>query len=180
MQQLSDAELVRRAQKDESEAVGVLFDRHHMRIYRYVRARIFDTQTAHDITGEVFLRMVENIHTFQPRGVPFTAWLYRITRNYLADFIQKESRMKIVPLAEGSNTRHTAVNPLALIEQKLETEALLEVLNHLDKIQRDVLILRFLVGLSLQETADTLDKTVSAVKSIQFRSLKAMKVLVNI
>jgi RNA polymerase sigma-70 factor (ECF subfamily) len=179
MQQLSDAELVRRAQKDESEAIGVLFDRHHMRIYRYIRARIFDTQTAHDITGEVFLRMVANIHTFQPRGVPFTAWLYRITRNYLADFIQKESRMKIVPLAEGFNASHADVNPVAVIEQKLETEALLEALNHLDNIQRDVLILRFLVGLSLQETADSLDKTVAAVKSIQFRSLKAMKVLVN-
>ncbi|UCC50784.1 MAG: RNA polymerase subunit sigma-24, partial [Anaerolineaceae bacterium] len=95
MQQLSDAELVRRAQKDESEAIGVLFDRHHMRIFRYIRARIFDTQTAHDITGEVFLRMVANIHTFQPRGVPFAAWLYQIARNYLADFIRKESRMKI-------------------------------------------------------------------------------------
>ena len=180
MQQLSDAELVRRAQKDESEAIGVLFDRYHMRIYRYIRARIFNTQTAHDITGEVFLRMVANIHTFQPRGVPFTAWLYRIARNYLADFIQKESRMKIVPMVEGSNASNTGVNPVVVIEQKLETEALLEALNHLEKIQRDVLILRFLVGLSLQETADTLDKTVSAVKSIQFRSLKAMKVLVNV
>ena len=180
MQQLNDVELVRRAQKGESEAIGVLFDRHHMRIYRYIRARIFDTQTAHDITGEVFLRMVANIHTFQPRGVPFTAWLYQITRNYLADFVQKESRMKIVSMAEGSNASHTAVNPAVVIEQKLETEALLEALNHLDKIQRDVLILRFLVGFSLQETADILDKTVAAVKSIQFRSLKAMKVLVNV
>lgn len=179
MQQLSDAELVRRAQKDESEAIGVLFDRHHMRIFRYIRARIFDTQTAHDITGEVFLRMVANIHTFQPRGVPFTAWLYQIARNYLADFIRKESRMKIVPMAEGSDASHTAVNPAAVIEQKLETEAILEALNHLDNIQRDVLILRFLVGLSLQETAGSLGKTVAAVKSIQFRGLKAMKVLVN-
>ena len=87
--------------------------------------------------------------------------------------------MKIVPMDEGSNASHTAVNPVAVIEQKLETEALLEALGRLDKIQRDVLILRFLVGLSLQETADSLDKTVAAVKSIQFRSLKAMKVLVN-
>lgn len=180
MQQLSDAELVRRAQKGESEAIGVLFDRHHMRIYRYIRARIFDTQTAHDITGEVFLRMVANIHTFQPRGVPFSAWLYRVTRNYLADFVQKESRMKIVPMAEGSIASRTAVNPVVVIEQNLETEALHEALDHLDKTQRDVLILRFLVGLSLQETADILDKTVAAVKSIQFRGLKAMKVLVNV
>jgi RNA polymerase sigma-70 factor (ECF subfamily) len=180
MQQLTEAELIRRAQNGESEAIGVLFDRHHMRIYRYIRARIFDTQTAHDITGEVFLRMVANIHTFQSRGVPFAAWLYQITRNYLADFVKKENRMKIVPMAEGSFASHAAVNPTVVIEQKMETEALQEALNQLDKIQRDVLILRFLVGHSLQETADILDKTVSAVKSIQFRSLKAMKVLVDV
>lgn len=88
--------------------------------------------------------------------------------------------MKIVPMAEGSIASRTAVNPVVVIEQNLETEALHEALDHLDKTQRDVLILRFLVGLSLQETADILDKTVAAVKSIQFRGLKAMKVLVNV
>ncbi|MDX1415140.1 MAG: sigma-70 family RNA polymerase sigma factor [Candidatus Promineifilaceae bacterium] len=177
MQQLSDADLVRRAQSDDSEAIGLLFDRHHWRIFRYIRARIFDTQTAHDITGEVFLRMVANIHTFQPRGIPFTAWLYRIAHNYLADHINKESRMTIVPMVEESITAHTAVNPVAVLEQKLESEALLEALDNLKEIEREVLILRFLAGFSLRETADAVDKTVSAVKAVQFRGLKAMQLL---
>lgn len=179
MQQLKDADLVKRAQKGDSEAVGVLFDRHHLRIYRYVRARIFNTQTAHDVTGEVFLRVVSHIHTYRPMGVPFTAWLYQITRNYLADFVQKENRLETVPMAEAAYASHTAVNPVAVVEQKIESESLLEALTELDETHRDVLILRFLVGLSLKETAETMDKTVAAIKSIQYRGLKMMKVLVK-
>ncbi|MBX3058462.1 MAG: sigma-70 family RNA polymerase sigma factor [Anaerolineae bacterium] len=179
MEQLSDLELVNRAQKGNREAVGALYDRHHLRIYRYVRSRIYDTQLAHDLTGEIFLRMVSHLDTYRPTGAPFTAWLYQIARNHLANHVQKTSGPQMVALTEMSKNGHTAVDPAAVVEQQMEMEGLLAALNQLEESQREVLALRFLAGLSLQEVADTLDKSVAAVKSIQHRSLKTMKLLMR-
>lgn len=178
MEQLSDLELVNQAQKGNREAIGALYDRHHLRIYRYVRSRIYDTQLAHDLTGEVFLRVVSHLDTYRATGAPFTAWLYQIARNHLANHVQKHSTQQTVPLTEVSKNGHTAVDPAIVVEQQLEREGLLAALHQLDESQREVLALRFLAGLSLQEVADTLDKSVAAVKSIQHRSLKTMKSLI--
>lgn len=68
MQNLSDIELAQHAQQGDMEAIGALYDRHQLRIYRYVRARIYDTQLAHDLTGDIFLRMVTHIQTYQQIG----------------------------------------------------------------------------------------------------------------
>jgi RNA polymerase sigma-70 factor (ECF subfamily) len=178
MHQLSDIDLVLKAQAGESSAIAILYDRHHLRIYKYVRARLYDTQTAHDVTGEIFLRMVANIQSYKPMDVPFTAWLYRIAHNYLVNHIQKEQQaQRFYQQKQMFSGNHAQANPQLVVEEKIESEAILAVLNALEETQRDVLILRFIVGLSLQEVADSLDKTVAAVKSVQHRGLKAMKAL---
>jgi hypothetical protein len=69
MHDLSDAELVDRAQYGNPEAVGLLYDRHHTRIFRYIRARIYDTHLAQDLTGEVFLQMVAHLADYQITAV---------------------------------------------------------------------------------------------------------------
>jgi RNA polymerase sigma-70 factor (ECF subfamily) len=175
MPELSDVELALQGQRGNIEAVGVLYDRHQLRIYRYVRSRIYDEQLAHDLTGEVFLRMVRGMPGYRPSAAPFTAWLYRIAHNLLVNHIQKENAMQMVPMQEADQT---AVNPSTLVEQQLELEAVLAALAQLEPEQQEVLRLRFLVGLSLQEVAGALDKSVAAVKSIQHRGLKMMKVMV--
>lgn len=179
MQLFSDVELVERAQQGEIEAVGELYERHQLRIYRYVRARIYDDQLAHDLTGDIFLRMVANLHTYRSTTAPFTAWLYRIAHNYLVNHVQKENSFEMVSFDQANVSRATAVNPATIIEQQLQMETVLVVLNQLEEDQREVLTLRFLAGLSLQEAADTLEKSVAAVKSIQHRGLKTMKALLQ-
>lgn len=177
MHHLSDAELVQQAQSGNVEAVGLLYDRHQARIFRFVRARIYDNALAQDLTGEIFLRMVTNLPGYRPMGVPFTAWLYSIARNHLANHIQKEANKQQVLVHYNGNGSYAAVSPAQIVEQQLELEAVLETLDQLDSEQREVLTLRFLVGLSLQEVADVLQKSVAAVKSIQHRGLKTLKVL---
>ena len=178
MKQLTDADLALQAQRGEAEAIATLYDRHQLRIYRYVRARIFDTETAHDVTGEIFLRMITYIHSYRPMNVPFTAWLYRIAHNYLVNHVQKENVAQQNVLHEQHlYHNHTLADPVLVVEKKVETESILRALNQLEETQRDVLTLRFIAGLSLIEVADVLDKSVAAVKSIQHRGLKSMRAL---
>ena len=168
--------LVRRAQQGDVNAVGELYDRYQTLIFRYVRARIYDHQTAQDLTGEIFLRMVEYLPSYRPMGVPFLAWLYRVAHNHLVNHIRKETAQTLEPLASAEILHHTEGNPTTMLEQKLDLQRLLRALERIDEQQRDVLILRFLLDMSLKDVAESLDKTVGAVKSLQHRGVLALQV----
>lgn len=179
MTPLSDSDLVKHAQNGNAHAVGELYDRYQPRIYKYVRARIYDHHKAQDVTGEIFLSMVKNLPAYRDIGVPFAAWLYRIAHNLVINHYRKEKIGRLVPLTHAENA-HSHAGPLAaVVEQQIELEGLLQALEKLDDVQREVIILRFLVDLSIKEVAQTLDKTVAAVKAIQHRGLLALKIALN-
>lgn len=181
MHELSDAELVERAQiNGDLDAVGTLYDRHYNKIFRYARARIYDTQKAQDLTGEVFLKMVAHLPDYEVTAVPFSAWLYRIARNHLINEIgRKENQYQDVSLYYASEIAGTQDNPAHQIEQKLMLEEVQRVLPLIDETQSEVVLLRFLLGFSLKEVADMLDKSVGAVKSIQHRGLVALEAVIR-
>lgn len=156
-------------------AVGELYDRHHVSIFRYVRSRVQDQGLAEDLTGETFTRMVTGLPGYRSRGVPFRAWLYRIARNLVVDHYRKESGRLSVPLEHAERTGEPGSNPASVIEHKLTLEQVQRALAGLDPTQQEVVVLRFLLGLSLREVAKTLGKTVAAVKSLQHRGLKALR-----
>lgn len=176
MQELDDMELVKQAQSGNIEAVGALYDRHRQRIFRYIRANTSNTQLAQDLTGEVFYSMVNGLPNFEPRGVPFTAWLYRIARNLIIKDSQQASKQVTVPLVHAEAVHQNGSNPALVIEQQLQMEQLLQGLETLDESQREVVVLRFIVGLSLKETAVTLERTVGAIKTLQRRGVLALQV----
>ncbi len=172
MTELSDAKLVELAQFGDQEAVGNLFDRYWVRIFYYVRAKVYDSHLAEDLTGEVFLRMVENIPKYRTmEGVPFSAWLFRIAHNLTISYQRRESTFQLVQMeyANHENQRHD--NLALVVEGQLERTRLLQSLEKLDEVQREVIILRFLAGLSLKEVAASLGKTIGAVKSLQRRGV---------
>jgi RNA polymerase sigma-70 factor (ECF subfamily) len=179
MHHLSDAALVRLAQEGQVEAVGQLYDRHQARIYRYIRARIYDNMSAQDLTGEVFLKMVANIQTYQERGTPFSAWLYRIAHNHLINHNHQDQTVRLAPFDQAEYAPVMGNNPAVVVEKKQIEQELLLALEGIDTLQREVVVLRFLVGLSLQETAAALEKSVAAIKSIQHRGLKALRVIMK-
>lgn len=172
----SDAELVRRAQGGEVSAVGELYDRHHESIFRYVLVRVQDRGLAEDLTGEVFARMVSDLPGYRLRGAPFRAWLYRIAHSRVVDHYRKQKGRLPVSLDNAEGLSDPADNPASTVERKLTLERVQRALSGLDPSQREVVVLRFLVGLSLQEVAQTLGKTLAAVKSLQHRGLKALRV----
>ncbi|MBN1933809.1 MAG: sigma-70 family RNA polymerase sigma factor [Anaerolineae bacterium] len=99
---LSDADLVERAQQGEINAVGELYDRHYARIFRYLWSRVGSRPVAEDLAGQVFLQMVKALSTYRWQNVPFQAWLYRIAHNLMVDYVRKQSPLHNVPLYEAS------------------------------------------------------------------------------
>jgi RNA polymerase sigma-70 factor (ECF subfamily) len=157
------------------DAFGELYDRHHRRIFRYVWGRVRDEQLAEDLTGEVFTRMVASLSTYRPTGAPFQVWLYRIAHNLVVDHYRKEGRRVIVPLDYVENLSVEKNDPLSVVERRLTLERVKNALTRLDPSQQEVVVLRFLAGLSLKEVALTLGRTVAAVKSLQHRGLVALR-----
>jgi RNA polymerase sigma-70 factor (ECF subfamily) len=137
--------------------------------------RVRNEQLAEDLTGEIFAKMVVHLPNYQLKGVPFRAWLYRIAHNLVVDYYRKESRQTLVPLYQAEGIRMKNNNPASVVEHQLTLEKVKRALDELAPSQREVVILRFLVGLSLREVALALGKTVAAVKSLQHRGLVALR-----
>ena len=161
------------------EAVGELYDRHHTRIFRYLWSRLRDPHLAEDLTGEVFVRMVRDLPRYRPRGIPFRAWLYRIAHNLAVDQQRLQGRHPLVSLDDAESLHAEGQDPEARVERQITVERVERALETLDPTQREVIVLRFLVGLSLREAAAMLDKTVGAIKSLQHRGLVALRAALN-
>jgi RNA polymerase sigma-70 factor (ECF subfamily) len=176
----SDEHLVKQIQQGSGEAMSILYRRHRPAILRYAQARVYDWQQAQDITGEIFLRMIAHLPQYQITGAPFTAWLFRIAHNIVITHRQKESRTPLVPISHADNSSRPEDNPALLVEKEMEMDWVWRGLRQLDETQRDVIILRFLVGLSLQEAAHALDKSVGAIKTLQHRGILALRVTLQV
>ncbi len=174
MRDSSDAELIAHAQRGEVSAIGRLYDRHRESIFRYLWVRLDDRQLAEDLTGDVFMRMLDALPRYRLQGLPFRAWLYRIAHNLLVDYFRKMNHQATVPI--DAVEEHGAGDDLdRTIEKMLETERLQVALVSLEPTQCEVVILRFLAGLSLRETAQTLGKTEAAIKALQHRGLSSLR-----
>ena len=174
MRDSNDAQLITRAQRGEVNTIGELYDRHRESIFRYLWIRLDDRQLAEDLTGDVFMRMLDALPRYRMQGQPFRAWLYRIAHNLLIDYFRKMNHQTTVPI-DAIEEQGTNDGPEQTIEQILLTERLQVALMSLEPTQCEVVTLRFLAGLSLQETALTLGKTEAAIKALQHRGLSGLR-----
>ncbi len=170
----SDPDLVVHAQGGDVDAIGALYDRHHESIFRYVWSRVGERRLAEDLTGDVFMRMLTALPGYRSLGLPFRAWLYRIAHNRLVDHFRSDGRRVWLAL-EAVEGQIGEGDPAPAIEQKLLVERVGRALSQLDENQREVVTLRFIAGLSLQETALAMGRSEAAVKSLQHRSLAALR-----
>lgn len=169
------AELVTRAQTGEADAIGRLYDQHHTEIFRYLWARVGERAVAEDLTGEVFMRMLTGLSGYRASAAPFRAWLYQIARNLLIDHYRKTGRRTLVSLQQAETVKDDTPDMVTIVDQRLTMERVHYALTRLEQAQREVVTLRFLSGLSLQEVAQTLGKTENAVKALQHRGLATLR-----
>ena len=172
MLEADESTLVQRARRLERTAISALYRRHVQAIYRYIYYRVGDASTADDLTAEVFLRAIEGLPDYEPRGVPFAAWLYRIAQARVADHFRREQRAVEAPLKEDRPSGEDSL--LTRVEQSLYHQELRAAIRKLTPDQGQVIVLKFVEGLSNAEVAHILGKTEGAVKSLQHRALNAL------
>ncbi|MGW8143335.1 MAG: RNA polymerase sigma factor [Anaerolineales bacterium] len=168
-----NGDLIRRAQEGEPSVVGEIYERYQRGIYRYLYYRIGDLHTAEDLTSEVFLRMIEKLPNYSGHSLAFRAWLFQIARNLSIDHYRRMSVRKNVQLVEEHPEGKD--EPLEMITKELTSQKLYHALVKLPENQRDVIVMRFVVGMPVREVAETLHKSENSVKGLQRRALKSLR-----
>ncbi len=167
----TEERLISQAQQGDGQAFGSLYDWYATRVYRYLLLRLGRREDAEDVMSEVFLKAFEGIQRFHQRGVPFSAWLFRIAHNAAVDHLRRVSRRRTLPLEEVEELPAQA----EAWDDRLSTQELYRLMARLTPAQREVLSLRFASDLSLEETARAVGKNVNAVKALQHAGVQALR-----
>jgi RNA polymerase sigma-70 factor (ECF subfamily) len=168
-----ETRLIQQAKRGDPAAFAELYDRYQPAIYRYIFYRVDDVPTADDLTAEVFVRLVERIDRFTYRGRPLLAWLYTIARNLVADHHRHTGR--VLPLSLDEQWAGDAADPEKAAEYRLTQHRLVAALACLTEDQRHVILLKFVEGMDNDTVAQTLGKSVGAIKALQHRALVALR-----
>lgn len=169
--------VVARAQAGDAEAFGELYDRYVDLVFRYIYYRVGAKPLAEDLTSETFLRALRRITSFSWQGRDFGAWLVTIARNLVADHYKSgRYRLEVATgdLLDGDTDTRSVDGPEGLVLDALTNEALLAAVRELSSEQQECIVLRFLQGLSVSETAAAMGKNEGAIKALQYRAVRSL------
>jgi RNA polymerase sigma-70 factor (ECF subfamily) len=164
--------LVELARTGDSDAFGMLYDHYQGSVYRFLFYRTRSNTLAEDLTSETFFRALRNMQNFRWQGKDFGAWLMTIARNLATDhFKAGRTRLELSTEDMGLHDDSTE-GPEHAVLASLTNELLLKALTELPSEQKDCLIMRFLQGMSIAETAAVLGRSEGAVKQLQLRGVR--------
>jgi RNA polymerase sigma-70 factor, ECF subfamily len=170
--------LVAQAQQGDRRAFAQVYEHLFDRVYRYMLLRVGVPEEAEDLTQEVFVRVWEALTRYQPRGLPFGAWVFRIAHNLVVDRYRRQGERGAAPLDTASSLAGSH-DPAEEASTRLDVQRLHALLGHLTELQRQVVLLRFVAGMSIQETARALNKKEGAVKALQHAALENLRRLLT-
>jgi RNA polymerase sigma-70 factor (ECF subfamily) len=165
--------LIKAAQAGDKKAFAALYRAYVDKIYRYIYFRVESAETAEDLTADVFTRMIEGLPTYEDRSSPLLVWLYRIAHARVVDHYR---RSRHASAQEDIDSLELGVEPDldAPLVSSYQSDHIRAALATLTDGQRQVIILRFMEGYNLEGTARLLNKTVDAIKAMQYRALQAL------
>lgn len=172
---IDDVKLIQDAGNGDNEAFGILYERYVRKIYNYIYYRTGNVNEAEDLTAKVFHRAFRHIETYNQRGVPFSAWLYRIAHNLVANWYRDRSRKKEVALDEQLPSSYQFDFPESALEKSQEAEKLIKALRRLPPERQQLVILKFVEGLSNMEIGLIMRKSEGAIKSLYHRTLESLR-----
>lgn len=164
--------LVELARKGDTEAFGLLYDHYNGAVYRFLYYRTRSQALAEDLTSETFFRALRSMTGFRWQGKDFGAWLMTIARNLATDhFKAGRTRLELTTEDMGAHDDETE-SPEAEVLAGLTNEILMQALAKLPDEQRDCVVMRFLQGMSIAETAQVLGRSEGAIKQLQLRGVR--------
>ncbi|MEV8513296.1 sigma-70 family RNA polymerase sigma factor [Dactylosporangium sp. NPDC051484] len=170
--------LIERAQAGDGAAFGLLYDRYFDTVFRFVYFRVGNRQLAEDLTADTFLRALKRIGSFTWQGRDLGAWLVTIARNLVADhFKSGRYRLEVTTgdvLDADRPDRGPEGSPEAAVIDHITNVDLLKAVKQLNPEQQECIVLRFLHGFSVAETAQTMNKNEGAIKALQYRAVRAL------
>lgn len=171
--------LAARAAAGDETATGPLLERLRIPVLRYCRTRlgrrVSSYVSADDVAQEVSLAILTSLPRYRDRGSPFSAFVFGIARNKVADVHRRASRDLSLPVEELPEEADSAVGPEGAAVARSDADDARALLELLPDTQREVLILRVGVGLSAEETGDALGMTPGAVRVAQHRALTRLR-----
>jgi RNA polymerase sigma-70 factor, ECF subfamily len=170
--------LLAAARRGDQRAIMDIYNSYFPPIYQFIRLRVTESTVAEDLASEVFLKFVDAVRGRNAPRASLRGWLFRVARNVLHDHYGKTIRFPTTTLEEWVPAEMDADPEIEYI-RALNVERSRHALRMLSPDQQEVLILRFGQALSLQETADIMGKSVSAVKSLQFRAVETLRHIIG-
>lgn len=172
---ISDELILSRAVQGDQEAFGALYEKYVARIYSYIYYRTGNHHDAEDLTARVFFRAIRSINKYQDRGLPISAWLYRIAHNLVANWYRDRSRRPEIVLDERLMFFPNAEHPEVTMLKNEEHDHLLTLLRKQPQDRQQLLILKFVDHLSNAEIGQIMGRTEGAVKSLYHRTLLSLR-----
>lgn len=172
-----DQQVLERARTYDAQALAEIYDRYAGPIYGYLYRIIGDPAHAEDLTGEVFLRLLQVLRTRRAPRDNLEGWLYRVAHNLAMDLFRRQKKGPAVPLAEEMIAQDS--QPPELVEDRQVKQQLRARIRCLSSDQQRVVLLRFAEELPVAEVARLMDKSEGAVKILQHRALSRLRKLLQ-
>ncbi len=169
-----ESALVARAKKD-TQAFGELYERYVDRIYSYVYSRVQNAEDTEDLTARIFYRALDRLDSYEDRGLPFGAWLFRIAHNLVANWRRDQGRRTFVPIDGMVFPAERRDEPEAAAERREGEKALWAAIERLPEERRRLLFHKFGDQLTNIEIGELMQKSEGAIKSLYFRTLAALR-----
>ncbi|MDI6734251.1 MAG: sigma-70 family RNA polymerase sigma factor [Patescibacteria group bacterium] len=168
-----DQKIINSAISGKASAFGLLYDKYHAQIYRFIYLKVSHREEAEDLTHQVFLNAWQNIKKYEFKGFPFSSWLYQIARNQVIDHYRtKKSNIDIEDIKEIKNDDDTLDNQ---VNRNYEIEKVKNVIQNLNPEHQDIIIMKFVEELTSQEISKILNKPQSTIRVIQHRAVKNLR-----
>ena len=161
--------------KVNPQAFGALYERYVDRIFAYIYHRVGNTQDSEDLTARTFYKALDKLHSYEDRGFPFSAWLFSIARNLVANWHRDHGRRRFLSLDRLWSYSNDSETPDRQLERAERDGALWSAINRLPEERRDIVIYKFSSRLSNVEIGNIMDKSEGAIKSLYFRTLAALR-----
>ena len=161
------------ARRRKREALISLYEESYSKIAQFICVRVGNHHDAEDLASETFVKAIRALDSYQERGLRMEAWLFKIARNLVIDHLRKTGNRHLVPLDEAAVT--DSGNPETTVEMDMQADKIRQAMEYLTPIQKEVIYLRFFIGLSALECSAIIGKTPGTVRVMQCSAIKSLR-----